>query len=235
MDALTVLFEDNHCLAVAKSSGIPTAREGSGDRCLLDMVKQYISAKQTEGKKGYVAPIHFLDRPVSGVVLYAKTSKAASRISQQFLNRTIKKTYLAVVEDENQSLDAVENPCVLKNWLLKNERHNRTAVSLHKVAGAKLSELSFQVEQQCATAGLLRVHPVTGRSHQIRAQLAHRGYPIVGDLKYGASVGFGSMIFLHAYQLEFEHPTLQTLITVECEPPKSWLKSHRQFNFSSLN
>ena len=212
-----ILYEDNHLLALNKLPGQITQGDKTGDTPLAELVKAYI--KERDGKPGNVfcGVIHRLDRPVSGVVLMAKTSKALSRMTQAMHDRSFEKHYWAVVKN------APPQPVgALENWLVKNEERNKSYVFSVARPNAKLARLEYR-EVAVSDGGyhLLDVNLLTGRHHQIRCQLANIGCPIKGDLKYGAerSNPDGS-ISLHAYRISFLHPVSHLPITILAPNPQ---------------
>lgn len=214
---LRVLFEDKHCLVVMKPARLLTASDKTGDETLIEQARAYNAAKQAEGKKGYLVPLHFLDRPVSGVVMLAASSKAATRLNEQFRAGKIEKIYRAVVEGVPPDAEGV-----LEDWLLKDKDDNVTTVVPPNIPGAKTSRLAYKRLRTAKGLTLLEVRPHTGRSHQIRVQLSSRGWPIVGDTKYGSSRAWDGMIALHAYQVTFSHPVDKVPVTVVADLPDYW-------------
>lgn len=214
-----------------------TAGDQSGDPHLLDWVKVHEAARQNPGTKGYVAPVHFLDRPVSGAVLFALSTKGASRLGAQFRDRSIRKVYLVVVEPQKAVPFKLGQAYSLTDYLLKDPVTNRVKVVPPPRQGqtnqSQLCTLSFKVLRESAQAKLLEVELGTGRSHQIRVQLAHQGLPVAGDLKYGSNPLFAqpspsqkhSLIALHAYKLQFQQPVGGDTINVAVPPPAAWYQA----------
>ena len=206
-----ILYEDNHLLAINKLPGQITQGDKTGDPCLADLVKAYLKERDNKPGQVYCGVIHRLDRPVSGVVLLAKTSKALSRMVEKVRTRDFEKHYWAVVKN------APPQPAgALENWLVKNEERNKSYVFGAARPNAKLARLEYK--EVAVSAGgyhLLDINLHTGRQHQIRCQLANIGCPIKGDLKYGAerSNPDGS-ISLHAYSVTFEHPVKHEMVTI---------------------
>ncbi len=209
-----ILYEDNHCLVVRKPAGVLTAGDATGDESMADRAREWIRLHCGKPGRVWLGIVHRLDRPVSGVLLLARTSKAASRLSDQFRRGQIAKTYLAVVEgcprDDSRQLT---------NWLVKDTARNHVSVVGPDAPHGKKAVLKYEILSKGPQRSLLRVKPLTGRSHQIRVQLAHLGHPIAGDVRYGASDRLQHRILLHALSLTFTHPTRRTPITVTCEPP----------------
>jgi len=179
--AVKVLYEDNHLIAVFKPAGVLVQGDATGDECLMDEVKKYLKEKYKKTGNVFLGLLHRLDRPVSGVVLFAKTSKGASRLSEQIRNHEFKKEYHALVEGKLKNKTGV-----IKNYLLHDEKTNKSQIFDAKKGEAQLSELSYEVEDAHGGNTLVKIDLKTGRHHQIRAQFAHFGYPLVGDKKYGA-------------------------------------------------
>lgn len=213
---LKVLFEDNHLIAINKISGVLVQSDETGDVTLADMVKQYIKEKYAKPGAVFLGVIHRIDRPVSGVVLFARTSKALTRMNELFRTRDIQKTYLAVVEGKPARTQET-----LIHWLIKNQDANRTSVYKKEKDGAQRCELTYQLLKSRDGLSLVKVKPITGRSHQIRAQLSEINCPIRGDVKYGASEGFDTAIGLHAHQLSFIHPVTQQSMIIEAPTPQN--------------
>ena len=211
---LKVLYEDNHLIAVFKPAGILVQGDDSGDECLMDQVKEYLKEKYHKPGNVFLGLLHRLDRPVSGIVLFAKTSKGASRLSEQFRNHTIKKMYHALVE--TSSSRPLPLAGTLVNYLKKDSETNKVAVFDKPHHGALRAELSYKILEQRKEQAVVEVELKTGRPHQIRVQFAHAGSPLVGDKKYGARTEFFKQgcIALQAVKLEFVHPTQSTLISV---------------------
>lgn len=210
-----ILFEDNHLLIVNKEPSEIVQGDKTGDVCLLDDVKSYI--KETYNKPGnvYAGLVHRIDRPVSGAVIFAKTSKALSRMTLKIKEREFSKTYLAIVKNKPPQ-EAGE----LSDYMIKNEAQNKSYIVSSNTKGAKLAQLRYRVIGSSDSYYLLEVELITGRHHQIRAQLAHMGCPIKGDLKYGfPRSNPDASISLHAYKLKFEHPTTKNPITVTAPKP----------------
>ena len=206
-----ILYEDNHLLAVNKLPGQITQGDKTGDPCLSDLAKAFIKERDHKPGQVYCGVIHRLDRPVSGVVLLAKTSKALSRMVEKVRTREFEKHYWAVVKNAPP-----QQAGILENWLVKNGERNKSYVFGAARPNAKLARLEYR--EIAVSAGgyhLLDINLHTGRHHQIRCQLANIGCPIKGDLKYGAerSNPDGS-ISLHAYSVSFEHPVTHERITV---------------------
>jgi 23S rRNA pseudouridine1911/1915/1917 synthase len=199
---LTVLYEDNHLLAINKKTGVLVQGDETGDEPLVEIAKQYIKEKYGKPGEVFLGVVHRLDRPVSGVVVFARTSKALSRMNDLFRSRETEKIYWAITDQKPAVTEAT-----LIHWLKKDEKKNRTTVFKKETPEALRSELHYKLIASKNGRYLLEVHPITGRSHQIRVQLATAGCPILGDLKYGASgvTGDGS-IALHARSLSFIHP-----------------------------
>jgi len=211
---ITILFEDNHLLAIQKPAGVLSQEDYSGDPDVLTLCKAYLKKEYNKPGNVYLGLVHRLDRPVAGVMLLAKTSKAASRISEQIRKRTIKKRYLVVVEgrpDDNG---------MLMHYLLKNSETNRVAVAGAGNSNAQKAELTYQNIDQKNGLSLLSINLITGRPHQIRVQLAHEGFPVSGDRKYG-SVSH-SEIALFASELEVAHPTLKKTMNFSAKPPNRY-------------
>ena len=214
---LEILYEDNHCLAVYKPAGrLSTHFEGQEETLDRD-VKAYLKEKYHKPGNVFLGVVHRLDRPVSGVLLFARTSKAAARLSQQFREGSIEKVYWAIVEGEVQRLAGS-----LEDWLLKNEQARRVEVVEPRTEGARQALLHYQRRNQHAGLTWLEVRPQTGRTHQLRVQLAHHGHPICGDARYGAVHVFPRGIALHARSLTFLHPIRYEPITLSAEVPRSW-------------
>jgi 23S rRNA pseudouridine1911/1915/1917 synthase len=217
---LEVLFEDNHCIAIAKPPGSVSAHFQGGDATLDLRVKEYLKAKYKKPGNVFLGVVHRLDRPVSGVLLFARTSKAAARLSAQFRDGSIEKVYWAVVEGE------VERPAgSLEDWLRKDEAAGRVEVVAPHTTGARQALLHYHTRARHGDLSLLEVRPQTGRTHQLRVQLAHHARPIYGDAKYGAIHTFGPAIGLHARSLTFLHPVRYEPITLTAEVPRSWRRS----------
>ncbi|MHC4879382.1 MAG: RluA family pseudouridine synthase [Planctomycetota bacterium] len=213
-----VLYEDNHCLAVLKQAGQLIAADSTGDITLSDLAKSYIAEKYSKPGAVYLGVVHRLDRPVSGVVLFARTSKAAARLAQQFREGTVTKTYLAWVNGSPE-LDSQR----LEDWLQRSTNRNVTRVVAEGVDSAKHSSLTYTVRRRIAGRTLLAIELHTGRHHQIRVQLSSRGWPILGDLKYGGPRCHNPRaIALHAAALAFDHPTAKERIQLEAEIPQIW-------------
>jgi 23S rRNA pseudouridine1911/1915/1917 synthase len=217
MQSIEIIYEDRHLVAVAKPARTPVASESSGDDTLLGMVRAWNGLRQGEGKKGYCVPIHFLDRPVSGVILFALSSKAASRLNELFRGRDIQKTYVAIAEGHPK-----QDAATLEHWLVKDRDDNKASVVKAGYPDAKKCVLSYKVLASLGKLCLVEVQPITGRSHQIRAQLAAIGCPLYGDLKYGASKGWDGKVALHAARLEFKHPVGAAPMKLLAPLPDYW-------------
>ena len=210
-----VLYEDNHIIIVNKRSSDLVQGDGTGDEPLDDIVRAYIKEKYNKPGDVFLGVVHRLDRPVSGCVVYARTSKALTRLSELFRTREVKKTYWAIVTDRPPEEDGV-----LSNWLKKNEKQNKSYVYPTEVKGSKLAELSYKILGRSERYYLVEVDLQTGRHHQIRAQLAAAGCPVKGDLKYGAKrSNEGGGISLHSRRVSFVHPVKKEEITVEAPLP----------------
>ncbi|WP_162427541.1 RluA family pseudouridine synthase [Pontibacter pudoricolor] len=213
--ALDVLFEDNHVLVVNKPAGLLVHGDETGDITLADLAKEYIKEKYNKLGNVFIGVVHRLDRPVSGVVLMAKTSKALARLNELFRSKKTRKIYWAIVLNKPQ-----QESGTLVHWLVKDSSKNVTKAFAKENAAGQRSELNYKLLGAQQGRYLLEVNPITGRPHQIRVQLASMRCPIVGDLKYGAAQPLpDKSIALHARQLQFEHPTLKTTITVSAPLP----------------
>lgn len=217
LTAADVLYEDNHCLAVMKPARLLTAGDATGDVSLLELAKDYIRDRYQKPGAVFLGLVHRLDRPVSGVVLFARTSKAAARLSEEFRERRVAKAYQALVAGKGAP-PAGE----LTDWLLKDAAENQSSVVPANTPGARPCRLQSKLLRKGPQAALLELHPETGRSHQIRVQLASRGWPILGDVKYGSQRRLGGVIALHAWQLTFTHPTRREPVTVTAPLPPEW-------------
>lgn len=212
---MTVLYEDNHIIVVNKESGEIVQGDKTGDLPLSETVKEYIKTMHHKPGNVFLGVVHRLDRPVSGVVVFAKTSKALSRLNLMFREGRVHKTYWAITQGMPQQEEAT-----LKGWMVRNEKQNKSYVHQHEVPGSKEAILSYRVIGSSERYHLLEVTLLTGRHHQIRCQLADIGCPIKGDLKYGArrSNPDGSISLL-ARKVTFEHPVSHEQIVVEAPLP----------------
>ncbi len=207
METNAVIFEDNHLLVVIKPQNIPTVADSSHDESLQESLKAYTG--------GFVGIVHRLDRVTGGVMVFAKTSKAASRLSEQIKDGTFQKTYYAVLNGIPKQRSAT-----LVNWLAKDNVRNMVAVVPQTTTGAKRAELTYKIVDEAKGDALVAVQLETGRSHQIRVQMKHIGNPIVGDARYGGSRKGVKDIALWAYQLEFNHPTTHDRMKFIVNPPE---------------
>ncbi|MBQ0095792.1 MAG: RNA pseudouridine synthase [Bacteroidaceae bacterium] len=212
---MRVLYEDNHIIIVSKQSGEIVQGDKTGDTTLAETVAQYLKEKYAKPGNVFVGVTHRLDRPVSGVVVLAKTSKALARMNDMFSKGSVDKRYLAIVRNR-----PVRPEGELVNWLVRNEKQNRSYAYDKEVPNSKKAVLKYRLVASSVNYHLLEVKLETGRHHQIRCQLAKMGCPIKGDLKYGAerSNPDGS-ISLHAYHITFEHPVSHVVIDVKAPLP----------------
>lgn len=214
-DFPAVLYEDNHIIIVNKRSSDLVQGDGTGDEPLDEIVREYIKEKYNKPGDVFLGVVHRLDRPVSGCVVYARTSKALSRLSELFRTREVRKTYWAIVSDRPPAEEGT-----LSNYLKKNETQNKSYVYDTEVKGSKLAELSYRVLARSERYYLIEVDLQTGRHHQIRAQLAAAGCPIKGDLKYGSKrSNEGGGISLHSRRVSFVHPVKNEEISIEAPLP----------------
>lgn len=209
MQKLKVIYEDNHIIVVEKIPNVPSQSDKTGDIDMLTMVKQYIKEKYNKPGNVYLGLVHRLDRPVGGIMIFAKTSKAASRLSDQVREKVFKKKYLAVVDGK------IENKSgTLEDYLYKDERNNISKVVNKDKKNAKLAKLDYDVIKydEVKKLSLVKVNLHTGRHHQIRVQLSNFGHSIFGDQKYGTR-GQGKQIALWAYELTINHPITKEEMT----------------------
>ena len=212
---MTVLYEDNHVIIVSKKAGEIVQGDKTGDVPLLETVKQYVAERYNKPGNVFLGLVHRLDRPVSGIVLFARTSKALSRLSELFRTRALRKVYWAIVTNEPRQPEGT-----LTHWLTRDERTNKARAYDREVPGSKQAVLDYRVIGRSDRYWLLEVELHTGRHHQIRCQLSKMGCPIKGDLKYGAPRNNpDGSISLHARLLEFEHPVSHIPISVTAPVP----------------
>lgn len=211
-----ILFEDNHLFVVNKLPSEIVQGDKTGDIPLLDHCKAYIKEVYNKPFKVYLGLVHRIDRPVSGAVIFAKTSKALSRLNEQIRDKMIQKTYWAIVKNRPK-----EEEALLVHYLIKNEKNNKSTAHDTAKEGRKRAELKYKLINESKDYFLLEVDLLTGRHHQIRAQLAKIGCPIKGDLKYGFDrSNKDKSISLHARYLSFHHPITKALIKITADPIK---------------
>jgi 23S rRNA pseudouridine1911/1915/1917 synthase len=214
MSTLKVIYEDNHIVAVNKQSGDLVQGDKTGDETLADQVKEYIKRKYKKPGDVYLGIIHRIDRPVSGIVVFARTSKALVRMNKMFQDKEIQKTYWAVVE----KAPPIEEDTIV-SYLKKNQEKNRSRAYDKEVKGSKKAILEYELKGSSNNYYYMNLNPITGRHHQIRIQLSHIGCCIKGDLKYGArrSNKDGS-IHLHARSISFKHPVKDEMMKLTAKP-----------------
>ena len=212
---MQVVYEDNHIIIVFKQSGEIVQGDKTGDRPLSETVKEYIKAKYHKPGNVFLGVVHRLDRPVAGLVVFARTSKALARLNEMFRKGDIHKTYWAITKNMPR-----EPQATLTNWIVRNERQNKSYAYDREVPDSKKALLSYRVIGHTDHYHLLEVHLMTGRHHQIRCQLAHIGCPIKGDLKYGAqrSNPDGSISLL-SHEMTFVHPVSKETVHVVAPLP----------------
>ena len=212
---MQVVYEDNHIIIVSKRSGEIVQGDKTGDEPLSETVKQYIKAKYQKPGNVFLGVVHRLDRPVSGLVVFAKTSKAWSRLNNMFRDGEVHKTYWAIVKNTPPYEEGE-----LVNWIVRNEKQNKSYAYDHEVKNSKKAILRYKLMGHTDRYSLLEIHLLTGRHHQIRCQLSKMGCPIKGDLKYGAqrSNPDGSISLL-SHRVEFVHPVSKETIVVEAPLP----------------
>lgn len=208
---INIIYEDNHLLVVEKPVNIPVQEDITKDKDLLTMLKEYLKQKYKKEGNVYLGLVHRLDRPVGGIMVFAKTSKSASRLSKQIQNNELNKTYLAVVEGKVNDKDTFIDK------LLKNHKTNIVKVS----KDGKLSELSYELLDYKEGLSLVKINLKTGRSHQIRVQFSSRGFPLYGDQKYNQNPK-KDQIALFASKLEFTHPTTKEKMSFELDKPNRY-------------
>tara|TARA_B110000240_G_C13430702_1_gene423564 strand:+ start:489 stop:1175 length:687 start_codon:yes stop_codon:yes gene_type:complete len=213
---LQVLFEDNHLIVVNKRSGDITQGDKTGDKPLSDVVKEYVKEKYNKAGNVFLGVVHRLDRPTSGVIIFARTSKALERLNKMLRDKTISKTYWAVVKGY-----PLKEKNTLINFLKKNPKNNKSSVYTKEIPDSKRAILHYNILKKLDSYSLLEIDLETGRHHQIRAQLSFIGFPIKGDLKYGfnRSNKDGS-IHLHARKIIFMHPVSKEEISIIAPTPK---------------
>lgn len=214
-----VLYEDNHIIVAVKPQNMPSQKDSSGDEDFLSAIKAYIKEKYSKRGNVFIGLVHRLDRPAGGVMVFARTSKAAARLSDSVKNGGFEKRYLAVVKNSSDLL----NEAVLKNYLIKDRNKNTSYVAGREDEGAKYAELKYKILCRNNNAALAEIELKTGRAHQIRVQLLHIGAPLYGDYKYGGAKE--GNLALWAYSLKFAHPVKKEKMSFLCPPPESfpWL------------
>lgn len=213
---LNILYEDNHLIAVNKPFGVLSQSDDKGTRSIFDDVIEYIKIEYQKSGNVYLALLHRIDRPVGGLIIFAKTSKAAARMSELFRDRKIKKTYYAITEAVPHEMKGR-----LVHWLAKQSDKNMVKVSNKPIKNAQEAILDYQVLKVINNKALLQVNPLTGRPHQIRAQLAKIGCTILGDVKYGKTNFLSDQsILLFSKKLEFIHPVKKEPMVIEAPFPK---------------
>ncbi len=211
-----ILFEDNHLIAINKRAGDIVQVDETGDEPLDEKVKRYIAQKYNKPNGAFLGVVHRLDRPVSGVILFAKTSKALERVNELFKSRDIHKTYWAVVRNK-----PFPESGTLVHWLVKNQQKNVTTAHNKEIAGSQRAQLNYKLIGELNGYYLIEVDPITGRPHQIRVQLSTLGCPIVGDNKYGYPRGsLKKSICLHARYLRFIHPVKKEPVDIFAPLPQ---------------
>lgn len=214
---LQVLYEDNHIIAINKRVGDIVQGDKTGDQPLSDIVKLYIKEKYNKPGEVYLGVVHRLDRPTTGIVIFARTSKALARLNQMFSSRETQKTYWAVVKNKPQPPEGT-----LVHYLTRNEKSNTAKAHLKEVPNSKIAKLDYKTIKELDTYTVLEIELHTGRHHQIRAQLAAIGSPIKGDLKYGfVRSNPDGGIHLHARALAFSHPVSKENLKIIAPTPKN--------------
>ncbi|WP_235298859.1 RluA family pseudouridine synthase [Portibacter marinus] len=210
-----IIYEDNHLIAVNKRGGELSQKDKTNDDSLIEKVKAYLKIKYNKPGEVYLGSIHRLDRPTSGVIIYARTSKALTRMNDIFKKRNLTKKYLALVNRKPPEIKAK-----LEHYLEKNHIKNKSFVTHSKNTNAKKAELEYEVLSEVNGAFVLSVNLLTGRHHQIRCQLAAIGCPIIGDLKYGhQKANSDKSICLHCSELSFTHPVKKELLLIRAKVP----------------
>ncbi|MCC7298292.1 MAG: RluA family pseudouridine synthase [Bacteroidia bacterium] len=214
---LEVLYEDNHLIAINKPPGLAAQGDSSGDRHLINEVEDYLKTRYNKPGAAFVGLIHRLDRPVSGVVILAKTSKALGRMNEQFRNKETQKIYHAITGGELPFTSGT-----LEHWLGKDSKTHRALTYLTERPGAKKAILHYQLLARLGDKNLYEITLETGRFHQIRAQMSKSGAPLLGDLKYGAKVALGDRsVALHAFSLNFVHPVTSEQVHIQAAYPQN--------------
>jgi 23S rRNA pseudouridine1911/1915/1917 synthase len=226
---IKVLYEDNHIIAVEKPAGVLTQGDKSGDISLFDMVKDYLKEKYKKLGNVFLGLVHRLDKPVQGIVLFAKTSKGASRLSEQFRNHTIQKTYHGIVvgrpKEQKGSIKEKVNKISFFAEGFTNKTDEELLAEIKKATKTRTAELEYEVLKSNEKYSLLKILPKTGRFHQIRIQMQQMGCPILGDEKYGAANALHDRsIALAATAIEFKSATDNKTIKLEIPLPESWKK-----------
>lgn len=216
---LSIVYEDNHLLAAAKPAGVATMGAAAGEPTFVEAAKAYLREKHQKPGNVYLGVVSRLDAPVTGLLLLARTSKAAGRLTEAFRTRRVEKRYLATVEGDAGPPGDEQS---FVHYLRKDDRNQRMHTTHAEAPDAKRAELTYRVLLREGTRSLLEVRPLTGRKHQIRVQLAKVGLPIVGDRKYGASTAYEPGIGLHSWRLGLEHPVRREPLHLEAAPPTRW-------------
>ena len=215
-----IIFEDNHLLIVGKTSTIPVQSDISGDKCLLEYYKEYIKKKYDKKGNVFLGLVNRIDRPTSGIVIMAKTSKCLRRMNEKIRLRKIKKKYWVLVQKKSD----LKNKGVLKDFLSKNQNKNKSFVVEEKSKNAKEAILEYKTLKKLRNYLFLEVLLITGRHHQIRVQFSNLGAPVRGDVKYGAKRALNDRsISLHSREIEFKHPVNNELMNLKCKPPEEFI------------
>ena len=223
---LDILFEDNHLIIVNKRCGVLVQGDKTGDTPLLELVKKYIKDKYSKKGNVFLGLVNRIDRPVSGIVIFAKTSKALSRMNDKLKNRQIKKFYWLFISNKFKS-----NEGSLEGWFKKNKKTNKSYFYKEEINNSKYGSLNYRIIEKLENYFKIEVDLITGRHHQIRCSFSEIGFPIVGDIKYGSKrTNKDGGIYLHAREVNFIHPVSKEEIIIKADPPISGLWSASPFD-----